>query len=272
MSSDFNTYFYNKNYSIRYFYIEKYFRKHCHHLKWNPEETVLDIGSGTGDVCRKFIFPILPNDLKCYVRSDVSAKMLNEAKGVFKNNPKVSFWLLDITAEIEVKTRLKYDHIISINTFMWISDQLNAFKNVYELLKPGGGCFLMFLSKCNFVATILDLVRRPRWKSFYPNPELIYPFPYMTDPDPVRTVTDMMTTIGFSNINVYLEKTSFAFRTEDEYLGFFRAVPHSMALMTPEEQQDFQKEALGLAHNYRIINESGQTDNYSSYLVVYAEK
>uniref|UniRef100_A0A1B0CU08 Putative juvenile hormone acid o-methyltransferase-like protein n=1 Tax=Lutzomyia longipalpis TaxID=7200 RepID=A0A1B0CU08_LUTLO len=230
------------------------FSKYDYLLKWKPNETILDVGCGTGDMSLEFIYPLIPEDYARYVCSDISASMIQEAEKNFEGKPRVSFEVLDITKDLnETNT---FDYIFSMWCLMWVANQMKAFTNMYDLLAPGGRSFHVFIQRHIFMETILEVIERPKWKKFVPNPREVYPFPYQNDSDPVASVRSMMEEIGYVNVEVYLEKNTFAFRNEEEFLGYLKALPNPLHLMSPEEQDEYLQEAIELGYANKAITES----------------
>ncbi|XP_055707211.1 juvenile hormone acid O-methyltransferase-like [Phlebotomus papatasi] len=271
MNNLYNLRLFKKFNRVRDLHSGLYFKKYGHLLKWKPNESILDIGCGTGDISYKYIYPMLPKDFSRFVCTDISKTMLQQAEQQFSGIPKMQFDILDITGEVEDK-KCTFDHIFCVNCLMWISNQRKAFQNIYDMLKPGGECFLIFVNRQLIIETVFQLSERPKWKKFFPDVTKTYPFPYRLDPDPVKTITDMMKLIGYVNTKVYLEKTNFVFHSAEEYLGFITAIPNPLPQMTSEEQENYLKESVELAYELNIIRKSAGDDKTGSFLVVYGKK
>uniref|UniRef100_A0A1B0CRM3 Putative juvenile hormone acid o-methyltransferase-like protein n=1 Tax=Lutzomyia longipalpis TaxID=7200 RepID=A0A1B0CRM3_LUTLO len=254
MNAEYNTSLFNKYNRFRESELKTIFSKYNYLLKWTPNAAILDVGCGTGDISLMFIYSIIPKDYKCFVCTDISAKMLQEAEKKFEGKPRVFFKLLDITKDL--KETYTYDHIFSMWCLMWVEDQKKAFKNIYDLLAPGGKTFHVLIQKLNVVQLFLQIVTRNKWMKFFPNVDKMYPFPYQNDLDPVKRIRTMMEDIGYVNVEVYLEKNTFAFANEEEFVGFLRALPNPFHVMSAKEQEDILREAIELAFANNVITES----------------
>ncbi|XP_055692436.1 juvenile hormone acid O-methyltransferase-like [Lutzomyia longipalpis] len=270
--TDFKIDLLNKYTRIRDVHLSAYLSKHKSLLKWKPEAKIADIGCGTGDLSYKFIYPQLPKDFSQFVCMDISRDMLQQAKMRFAGKPKVSFEHLDLTAKVEEKNKERFDYVFSAYLLMWIADQRKAFENIYQLLTPGGGCFHVLVNKHPFMSTIFQLVEKSRWKKYVPVRSEMYPFHYATDVDPVGTIKDMMEAIGYVNVKVFIEDSDFTFHSQEEFLGFFRALPNPLKLMSMEEQNDYLTDAVELAFENKIIRKNTEKEVNGSLLVVYGEK
>ncbi|XP_055691295.1 juvenile hormone acid O-methyltransferase-like [Lutzomyia longipalpis] len=253
MCADFNIDLLNHFDVIQNSQLPPIFAKYDNLVHWSPNEVILDIGCGSGFTSKEFIYPLIPEDYSRYVCSDISQAMVQEAEKTFADYPKVFFQQLDIAKDLN-ETNI-YDHIFSIWCLMWVSDHVKAFRNIYDLLVPGGGTYLIFVEKHIMIETILELLERPKWQPFVPNPREVYPFPYRNDPDPVASIKSMMEDIGFINVQVYLETNTFGFSSDEEFLGFLKALPNPLHLMTEEEQEEYLKEALEIGYANNAITD-----------------
>ncbi|GAB0090889.1 Methyltransf_12 domain-containing protein [Sergentomyia squamirostris] len=271
---------YNKFSKIRENHSSTYIPKYKHWIQWNPKgkDTILDIGSQTGTLTKDFIYPLLPGTFSKLVLSDRSQKMVDHAKKLFEGDSKVSCEILDISRELDEKEKNKlgsFDHIFSQYHLAWLPNHQKCFENIYNLLSPGGDCFLILTAGSLYMDVTIELNSKARWKKFVPNPEETHPFPYSRDPNPVKTVTEMMESIGFVNINVKLEKSLIVFNTTEEFLGFMKSQPNPLESMSVTEQEDYLKQAADLAISHNSIGEISdrkQNDTVSEILVVYGRK
>ncbi|XP_055707213.1 juvenile hormone acid O-methyltransferase-like [Phlebotomus papatasi] len=280
MSGEFNPDQLNTFSAFRDFHAKIFIEKYKHWLKWNPKgkDTILDIGCSTGAQSHKLIYPIIPKDFSKFVYSDKCQLMLNEAKMHFGDDSKVSYEILDISSDLDDAIKAKmgsFDHIFSLYSLTWIADQRKCFERIYELLSPGGDCFLIFVAGSLYMEIVTELIGKARWKKFIVNPDEVYPFPHRKDPNPVKTVTEMMKSIGFVNINVKLEKSLFVFSTVDEFLGYLKGLPNPLQKMSQKEQEDYLKQAADLAIARNLIGEMSErkyNDTVSEIFVIYGRR
>ncbi|XP_059607464.1 juvenile hormone acid O-methyltransferase-like isoform X2 [Phlebotomus argentipes] len=243
---------------IREHHTKIYLDNYGHLLTWKPNEFILDIGCGSGDITHKLIYPLLPEDFQQLVCSDISGDLLEVAEIQFKGIPKVSFDILDICSELKDHWKDKFNHIFSLYCLMWVKCIKTAFRNIYSLLANDGECFLIFVDKHDLIEVVFNLLDKPKWAKFVPNPGETYPFPYRKDRNTVETIINSMKSAGFCDIRVHLETIYYTFKTEEEFLGFFKSLPNPMHLMTAEEHQEYLKEAVESARSKKIINEAGE--------------
>ncbi|CAN8032011.1 unnamed protein product [Ixodes persulcatus] len=131
------------------------------------DQQFLDLGCGKGDVTRETLLPrCLP--VGRIVAVDVSKDKIETAKKTFAH-PKICYDVLDALAD-DVSTFVKkygqFDRVYAIFLFNWVKDQEKGFKNVFELLKPGGECLFMFYASSFHLQFRKKLARAERWKKY----------------------------------------------------------------------------------------------------------
>lgn len=94
-------------------------------LKWKGNDTLLDIGCGSGDVTVDMILPLMPSNFSLLMGVDVSNEMIKFARENYMNSvPKARFEQLDIGHPI-IQSPLveQFDHITSFFCLHWIQNQ-----------------------------------------------------------------------------------------------------------------------------------------------------
>lgn len=88
--------------------------KYWNFVRWsNDFESVFEAGMGDGNVTRQVIIPLLPDNLKEYIASDISNKMLNFANTVIQNC-KLTIIQLDICSEeIPLEYHSRFDKVFA---------------------------------------------------------------------------------------------------------------------------------------------------------------
>lgn len=93
-------------------------------VRWNPdeEESVMDVGCGTGDVTCELILPRIPKAHKL-VGTDFSADMVEFASCKWRK-PRVNFEKLNIVTEsLPADFEEAFDHIFSFYCLHWVQEQ-----------------------------------------------------------------------------------------------------------------------------------------------------
>ncbi|XP_025421230.1 juvenile hormone acid O-methyltransferase isoform X2 [Sipha flava] len=112
---------------------------------WKPNEIVLDVGCGPGDVSSNILYPLLKNKIKRMVGVDRSIQMVEHAKKTY-GYPKLEFKVLDIENVNEcISYTNSFDKIFSFFCFHWIHKKADALINMKTMLKSGGEILLHFM-------------------------------------------------------------------------------------------------------------------------------
>lgn len=101
--------------------------EHGHLLRWreNDEDSLLDIGCGSGDVLIDFVIPIAPQKRARVLGTDISEQMVRFARKVHSNVDNIFFDTLDIGGDISLFLNKWgcFDHITSFYCLHWVRCQ-----------------------------------------------------------------------------------------------------------------------------------------------------
>lgn len=174
-----------------------------HRFKWldDGRDSLLDIGCGPGDVTADFILSALPPQFSRIVCADISDKMLNAARQTVRS-PNASFEILDIGKPLDTNVWTKpFDHITSFSALHWAPDKQQTMENIYNLLKPGANCFLMFLSNWSIFTVANELANHPKWASRLPDIDRHLPS-YQFSSNSAKELESIMQNVGFSEFEI----------------------------------------------------------------------
>ncbi|XP_037036441.1 juvenile hormone acid O-methyltransferase-like [Bradysia coprophila] len=251
-------------------------------FNWRSDgkDSVLDIGCAGGNVTCDLILPKLPPTFSQLVGIDICDNMVDYAT---KNYPipKTSFKKLDIGADIsEFKHAYgAFDHIISLFCFHLVPDQRQAIQNVYNLLGPGGNCFLHFI--CEYVAFDVYKETYPKWSEYM---EDIDDFisPYYRRVDPASMIRKHVKNAGFSSYIVDERRKWYAYHDVQLFKRAYAPVISFFSRIPVERQEeyldDFVMVALGVKPDPGVEVENfkaGQDVNiFVAYktVIVFAQK
>ena len=99
----------------------------AHMIQWRSDgnDSLLDIGCGSGDVTIDYILPLMPINFQRLIGVDISEQMIKYACDNFKH-PDIKFYKADIGNDIEVKILNQinnFDHITSFYCLHWVQNQ-----------------------------------------------------------------------------------------------------------------------------------------------------
>jgi trans-aconitate 2-methyltransferase len=122
-------------------------------LPLRGDETVLDLGCGTGRVTEQLLERLGPG--AHVIGIDGSARMVEEAGRRLGADPRASFARQDL---LELDVEEPADAAVSSATFHWIKDHDTLFARVRAALKPGAP----FVAQCGGRGNVANVVRAVR--------------------------------------------------------------------------------------------------------------
>lgn len=179
--------------------VSEILEKYKNRINWRGKDTLIDIGCAGGGVTVKCILPILPSDFERLIGVDISDKMISYAREKY-SQPKIEFKRFDTVAD-EVEKLPQVDHVMSSFCFHWIHDQKKALQNIYDMLKPGGDCLLIFVSPLIIFRGYEPMARNPKWSKYIKDVDKIMPA-HQNSKNPEADFAQLMKECNFSKICV----------------------------------------------------------------------
>ncbi|XP_059608143.1 juvenile hormone acid O-methyltransferase-like [Phlebotomus argentipes] len=227
-------------------------------LKWRGGERVLDIGCGPGDITKVCIYPILPQNYEKLVCSDISPEMLEVCKSVFAGIKSVEFLQMDIRESPAESLKGTFDRIFSTFCFMYVADQEAALKNVFDLLAPGGDCWIHQLSRPSVVLPLFKLAESPKWKDKLQGFRTVQIYPFTEDPNPVATGEKYMKSVGFTDISVSIVESHVQMESEEDSL--IESLPNPSKDFNEEDKQELLKDQIAIAKSLNFFKNNSTSD------------
>lgn len=202
--------------------------------------TLLDVGSGPGDVLVNYIYPLMPSNFGKIICSDISKDMVEYAKGLYGNIEKLEFKVLDIAAELPVELIGQMDHVSSMLCLHWVQDHRFGFEkifrkvynkynnsiycryalqNIYKLLRNSGGdCLLVFMSSHNIFHAYRYISRETKWSEYVKDVQRFIS-PLHDSANAKAEFRQMMKEVGFVDVSVELKKRTFSYGSVANFKG-----------------------------------------------------
>jgi glycosyltransferase involved in cell wall biosynthesis len=120
-------------------------------------QRVLEIGSGTGNLTRKLI----PRER--YVASDINPLYLHTLRGLTADRPYLDVTLTDVTrGETFPRIEGGFDTVVCLNVIEHVSDDVEAMRNIREVLAPGGRAIILVPQDPNLMGTLDEVLGHVR--------------------------------------------------------------------------------------------------------------
>ncbi|XP_045447326.1 juvenile hormone acid O-methyltransferase-like [Melitaea cinxia] len=220
-------------------------------IKWkNGEITVLDIGCGDGGVTVGILKKFIPDNCERLVGCDINENMVQFANKQYANDH-TSFMVLNIEGDLPNKLRGTFDHAFSFYALHWIQQQEVAFENIYDLLSEGGECFLVFLAHTPVFDVYRVLSRSTKWKFWVKDVERFIS-PYTDCQEPEKKVKQMMTSIGFTAVEVECLHKTFVYPNLDVLKGLVTSI--NPFEIPKDLEEDFLLDYFNVLRDLRIID------------------
>lgn len=176
-SDQWNPSLYDKKHS----FVSQYGKDLIELLAPQKEESILDLGCGTGDLAKQL------HDKGINITGiDKSANMIAQAKEKY---PSISFYEKDAT---DLGYLSQFNAVFSNATLHWVQPPVKALKEIYLALKIGGRFVAEFGGKGN-VQAICDELIKQRTLAGYPYDTSLFPWFYPS----IAEYTTLMETVGF---------------------------------------------------------------------------
>ncbi|XP_040063949.1 juvenile hormone acid O-methyltransferase-like [Ixodes scapularis] len=239
------------------------------------EQQFLDVGCGTGDFTRDHLLPRC-TPLERMVAVDVSEDMVEYAKKNFAH-PKIFYDVLDISGNGVadfVERYGQFDRVYSFLCLQWTNNQEAVFKNIGGLLKPGGGCLLLFGASSSGVRLNKTLATMDHWKKYRkvfenttpPSGDLVSRHSLLS------YMSNLLKNAGLVATTCELLQEPPSHSTLEEVTGFLMTVNCLSALVTEEEKPLLLKDVTEFTARLWAGKEAGSSPLPCCMFLVRAHK
>ncbi|XP_059608079.1 juvenile hormone acid O-methyltransferase-like [Phlebotomus argentipes] len=239
--------------------IDFYFQQ-LRNIKWRGGERVLDIGCGPGDVTKKYIYSLLPQNFGKLVCADISPEMLEACKSEFLGIEHVEFLEMDIMKSPENSLKGYFDRIFSIYCFMYVSDQRKALQNVFDLLAPGGDCWIIQAAGAPLLQPLFQLAESPKWRARLKDARKMMNYPLNELQNIVETCETYMKSAGFTDISVTLENNYHQMESQKDYERFLASLPNPSKDFKDEDKEELMRDQIEIAKSLNLFKEEFKSE------------
>jgi ubiquinone/menaquinone biosynthesis C-methylase UbiE len=210
-----------------------------------PEEKIIDVACGTGLISFRALNATGENGF--VLGSDISDKMIEIANETVKENKlsNIKFERMD-AEELKINDN-EFDVALCALGLMYVPNPINALKEMYRILKPGGRCAIAVWGKRNACgwANIFVIVDKRVASE-------VCPMFFNTGNEGI--LEKILETTGFSKIHIERINTILHYNTPEEAcIAAFEGGPVALAYFKfPEDvKKKVQQEYLDSIHQYK---------------------
>jgi trans-aconitate 2-methyltransferase len=211
-------------------------------LELAGDETVLDLGCGTGRLTREVAARVPRGRV---LGLDRSTNMVSMARTYLEQVAGAPIDLL-LADALALPLRGSVDAVFSTATLHWVLDHPRLFANIHDALKPGG----QFVAQCGGgpnIARLRQRVDAVMQEPVFAPARARFQFPWNFAN--AETTASRLEAAGFVDVKTYVESAPIVQRDADAFGEFIRNVvcgPY-LAAMTDEAQRDLFVERLTAA-------------------------
>ncbi|XP_059476676.1 juvenile hormone acid O-methyltransferase [Neocloeon triangulifer] len=245
---------------------------YCDVMSWPEECFVLDVGCGSGDVTSKLLLPALKR-CSTVTAVDVSPSMVKFAASKHQH-PNLNFRCLDIVAP-DLRPRAifptGFHKIFSFYCLHWISNQRQAFSNMFDLLLPGGELLVVFLAS-NPIFTVYERLSQDSNWSRYMKDASKFVSPYQHSDRPDDDLRDHLDMSGFTIKDCNCLLQHFAFPSVNALKSAIKAVNPFIDRIPKEMHEDYLNDCIDEFNDMGCVNDDGTVSADYRLLVAFAKK
>ncbi|XP_073822310.1 juvenile hormone acid O-methyltransferase-like [Musca autumnalis] len=196
----------------------EFFNRFLTKISWHNDgsDSLIDIGSGPGDVVSECIYPQMPSKYQRLVFSDLRSNMVEFARQHYQHLPNSEFHVLNIESHEELADDLKgkFNHVTSNYCLHHPTDQRQVYTNIYNLLRPEGGDILINVIPHALSFDALNIIScNEKWIPYIRNSEVLASALQNVE-DPKVYMLDLLHSIGFSHCSVEIKDRAYVYKLE----------------------------------------------------------
>ncbi|XP_036144541.1 juvenile hormone acid O-methyltransferase-like [Monomorium pharaonis] len=240
----------------------------------------MDIGCGPGDITKDFLLPALHPQAQI-IGTDISEKMIKYANETCSDMNRLQFEILDIeTKNLPTRYISEFDHVFSFHTLMWCNDIRQAFKNIYQILRPNGTLLFYIIESHDVFEVLRILARDIRFAQYIPDTMKNIGV-FHKAKNARKELKELLENVGFTVHHCSLREASYndkkskpinnqeLLKTILSILPFLEDMPYDLK---EEYKNMFIDEYMRRKIHYKSIHNEELILNLYKGLIVYAQK
>lgn len=241
------------------------------HLTWKKDETILDLGSGAGDVTMSLLSQNIPVKHRL-LGLDTSPNMVDFANQSYGSDD-VTFHCLDISKVDNPRVYFPggFNKVFSFYCLHWIKDIETTMKNVESLLKDGGDAVFLFIASNPIFNMYRLIAENPRWAPYMKDCERYIPV-YQ---DSFRPAEDFRCVLERTGLNVVMceaKEHSYTFSNQTSFLRAFKAINPFIHRIPKAEEREYINDCLATLTSLEVPVENGRIVARYKLLMAHVKK
>ncbi|XP_067623344.1 juvenile hormone acid O-methyltransferase isoform X2 [Eurosta solidaginis] len=258
----------------------KIFQEYMQVMQWRTDghDTLIDIGSGPGNVLMEFVYPMLPPQFDAVLATDVSERMVDFARKSYGDCERAHFETLDITcAQLPARLSGQFDHVTSFYCLHWVQNQRLALQNIHQLLRHSGGdCLLVFLANNAIFDVYIELSKTEKWGR-YMTDAMQFISPLHNSSDPGAEYSKLLQETGFVDFSVEIRNEIFVYDGTQNLKDNVEAVCPFLERIPKFQHEDFLNDIIKAVVNMKLCDGDFNARDFKfiapyKLVVVYARK
>ncbi|XP_037041841.1 juvenile hormone acid O-methyltransferase-like [Bradysia coprophila] len=249
-------------------YVKTLMEEYKTKFNWSADgrDSLMDIGCAGGGITIDYILPIMPTNFDRLIGVDISEDMIAYAQKMH-SKPNIEFKTFNIetgnTGELP-----QVDHITVLYVFHLVHDHDKALSNVYNLLKPGGDCLILFIPQFRYYTAYEQLSRHPKWSKYMKSvKDAIVPCYFSETPE--SDFEQLLKKHRFSSVEIATDVSSYHMGDVNIFKKFITTVYHFYEGIPLEEHDAFTDDFARVAVNvFNSIANNKQSNENGVYLPV----
>lgn len=244
--------------------------KYGHLLKWSSDnqDTVMDVGCGPGNVLFNVILPVFQGKYSMAYGTDVSTDMIDFCQRNYAEQENLKFLVLDIEGCCDYFER-KYgrlDHIVSTYALHWLTSQPKGFRNIYNLLKPGGDFLSLHIQSSTLYDIMAHMDQHHKWSQYFDHLADCIPLS-QNSTRPEQELRDILINNGFEDVMVDVVYQDVVMDNYETMMAFLGGIVCQVERVPKEERMDYIQEFMdyGIGKGLIKTRSSGEL-SYPIYL------
>ncbi|GFR28658.1 hypothetical protein TNCT_598431 [Trichonephila clavata] len=212
-------------------------------------ETIMDIGCGETFYCSQAIVHLF-SDFKCLIVSDKSADLLRwrpPQSKLFENLQKnniIKLLVADIENSVFFQDYIEsVDKIVARNVLYQVNNKIQALRNIYTTLKPGGAAAILFWLD-NPMGTWTNKILSTRKWSRYVDYSKPAPPSYFPSEFQEQSYRDEMQALGCREVYAVTRRKPCSYSSHEECQGQLLQIVDNIFSIPPERREECKEDCL----------------------------